>query len=85
MVELLQGFNNMKTYSKGVHGRQCVHVVMMFVLVPLMGNAWKIKWSSNLCHVVDYKWHHPACLKGYCVGYGINMLITHPCEEDKRS
>jgi hypothetical protein len=30
MVELLQGFNNMKIYNKGIHGRQCVLLWCLF-------------------------------------------------------
>jgi hypothetical protein len=41
-------------------------------------------WSSILCPIVDYKWHHPIYLKGSCVDYGTNMLITCPCEEGQK-
>ncbi len=91
IVELLQGFNNMKTSSKGIHGRYCEcdcevcsnSMVRQFTTKQNQFLGLGDMWSSILCHVLDFNdWHNPDCLRGHCGDYGLDMLITCPCEED---
>jgi hypothetical protein len=67
----------------------CCDVYLDSILGQCMAHRCQLEWlgdmwSSILCLVVDCKWHHPTCLKGYCVDYGTNMLITCPCEEGQK-
>ncbi len=91
MVELLQGFNNMKTSNKRIHGRYCgcdydvcsSSMVGKFTTKQNHFLGLRDMWSSILCHVLDSNdWHNPYCLRGRCGDYGLDMLITCPCKED---
>ncbi len=91
MVELLQGFNNMKTSNKGIHGRYCEcdcdvcssSMVWQFTIEQNQFLGSGDMWNSILCDVLYYNdWHNPYCLRGCCGECGLYMLITCPCEKD---
>jgi hypothetical protein len=61
MVELLQGFNSMKTSNKGIHGKYCGcdcdvcsnSMVGQFTTKQNQFLGLGDMWSSILCHVLD--------------------------------
>lgn len=89
MVELRHGFNNMRTGSKGVHGRNCTcgcdiccsNTPGECLADRVQFSGLTDMWSSILCPVEDSIWYNPSCLKGNCEMCGIDMLITCPLEE----
>ncbi len=92
MVELRHGFNNMRTTSKGIYGRMCpCSYNICYNEIPGQCNVkWTQfpsltkMWNSIICPLKPNSiWHNLICLKGKCLDYGNDMLMTCPFEEDK--
>jgi hypothetical protein len=91
-VELQHGFNNMRTTSKGVHGRMCpCSYNICKSEIPRECNVKRTQflgfinmWNSIRCPLEpNFIWHNLVCLKGKCLDCGTNMLMTCPFKEDK--
>jgi hypothetical protein len=91
MVELQDGFNNLRIASKGVHGRLCncnYDICCSKILGHCITKRVQFSklidmWTLSLYPMEDYVWHNPCCLKGECLNCGVNMLMTCPVEENK--
>jgi hypothetical protein len=92
MVELWDGFNNMRGEGKGIHKRHCSYNYDIYGcnIVGVCANGCTTfqglmdMWTSILCLINDSTFHDLNYLKGECDHCGIDMLITCPNEENKR-
>ncbi len=93
MVEFQDGFNNMQGESKRIHRKHCTYecdVCCSSTLGMCKANSTTFQglidmWTFVLCPLGDSTFHNLACLKGECEDCGIDMLMTYPGEEGKRS
>jgi hypothetical protein len=90
MQELKDGFNNMRTATKGIHGRDCncsCDVYSSAILGQCTTNLCQFSrttymWTSIFCLVIDSKIHNSTCLEGRCSECGIDALVICPLQED---
>lgn len=94
LKELLNGFNDMKTLGKGIHGAcscKCIEVcdVKLNLVTNLDNCIVKFQtykglielWTSVLClKLVLVEWHCRQCLTGDCNSCGIHTLKLWPFE-----
>jgi hypothetical protein len=94
LKELLNGFDDMKTLGKGIHGAysyKCIEVcdVKLNLATNLDNCIVKFQtykglielWTSILClKLVLIEWHSRQCLMGDCNSCGIHTLKLWPFE-----
>jgi hypothetical protein len=93
MVDLQDEFNNMWGEGKGIQRRYCNYsydvcgsnIVGVCVVGYTTFYGLTNMWTSILCLISNSTFHDLKCLKGKCDHCGIDMLITCPNKEDKRS
>ena len=88
ILELLHGWNNMRSAAKGMHGVNCactcnvceggVHGVCAAHTSHFGGLT--DMWMSVLCPMQEDGWHKLDCLMGQCGQCGVDMLINCPLE-----
>jgi hypothetical protein len=92
MAKLRQGFNNMRTVTKGIHDKRhykCCYDVCLSSIAPghYSTNSCQFfgvtnMWMSILYPMIeDSQWHNSKCLVGHCIECKVDMLITCPKEE----